>query len=136
AILDYDGDGRNDIFLVNGTRLDTSGRPPNSPSRLLRSAGSGHFRNVSAQSGLTQIGWGQGACVGDYDNDGRPDLLVTYFGHNVLYHNRGNGQFEDATERAKLPVSGTRYGSGCSFLDYDRDGYLDLFVANYVELDL
>src|SRR3982751_1124211 len=68
AILDYDGDGRNDVFLVNGTRLDTSGRPPDSPSTLFHNEGNGHFRNVSAQSGLTQIGWGQGACVGDYDN--------------------------------------------------------------------
>src|SRR3954469_14305480 len=136
AILDYDGDGRNDVFLVNGTRLDTSRPGPDSLSTLFHNEGGGHFKNVTAQSGLTQTGWGQGVCVGDYDNDGWPDLLVTYFGHNVLYRNRGNGQFEDATGRAKLPVSGTRYGSGCSFVDYDRDGYLDLFVANYVELDL
>ena len=136
AILDYDGDGRNDIFLVNGTRLETSGPSPGSRSTLFHNEGNGHFGNVSAQSGLTQAGWGQGACVGDYDNDGRPDLLVTYFGHNLLYRNRGNGQFEDATAKAKLPTDGTRYGSGCSFVDYDRDGYLDLFVANYVDLDL
>jgi enediyne biosynthesis protein E4 len=136
AILDYDGDGRNDVFLVNGTRFGSSGPPPDSLSSLFHNEGGGHFTNVTARSGLTQAGWGQGVCVGDYDNDGWPDLLVTYFGHNVLYRNRGNGQFEDATEKAKLPVSGTRYGSGCSFVDYDRDGYLDLFVANYVDLDL
>ncbi|MFL6449400.1 MAG: CRTAC1 family protein [Bryobacteraceae bacterium] len=136
AILDYDGDGRNDILLINGTRFDASGPPPDSPSTLFHNEGNGRFRNVGAQSGLTQTGWGQGACVGDYDNDGSPDLLVTYFGHNVLYRNGGNGRFDDVTEKARLPVSGTRYGSGCSFVDYDRDGYLDLFVANYVELDL
>ncbi len=76
-------------------------------------------------------------CVGDYDNDGKPDLLVTYYGHNVLYRNLGNGKFADATAQSKLPVNGpVRYGSGCSFVDYDRDGFLDLFVANYVDLDL
>ena len=136
AILDYDGDGRNDVFLVNGTRLHASGPEPDSFSTLFHNEGRGQFKNVTAQSGLTQTGWGQGVCVGDYDNDGWPDLLVTYFGHNVLYRNRGNGQFEDTTDKAKLPVTGTRYGSGCSFVDYDLDGYLDLFVANYIDLDL
>src|SRR3954447_25935487 len=136
AILDYDGNGRNDVFLVNGTRFGSSGPPPDSLSSLFHNEGGGHFTNVTARSGLTQAGWGQGVCVGDYDNDGWPDLLVTYFGHNVLYRNRGNGRFQDATEKARLPVTGIRYSSGCSFVDYDRDGYLDLFVANYVELDL
>src|SRR5437764_11157126 len=136
AILDFDGDGRNDVFLVNGTRFPNSGPTPDSRSTLLHNEGAGHFKDVSDGSGITQIGWGQGACVGDYDNDGRHDLLVTYFGHNVLYRNRGDARVEDATEKAKLPMTGTRYGSGCSFLDYDRDGYLDLFLANYVGLDL
>ena len=136
AVLDYDGDGRNDLLFVNGTRLATSGAVSDSRSSLFHNEGSGHFRNVTAESGLSQTGWGQGVCVGDYDNDGQPDLLVTYFGHNVLYRNRGSGQFENVTGKAKLPVGSTRYGSGCSFLDYDRDGFLDLFVANYVDLDL
>ena len=81
-------------------------------------------------------GWGQGVCIGDFDNDGNPDLFETFYGHNVLYRNRGDGTFEDVTEKVGLPVSGTRYGSGCTFTDYDRDGNLDLFVSNYVDLDL
>jgi enediyne biosynthesis protein E4 len=132
AIFDYDSDGRDDIFIANGRRLQAEGQPP----QLYHNEGAGHFRNVAKQAGLTRAGWGQGVCVGDYDNDGRPDLLLTFYGHNVLYRNRGDGSFEDATEKARLPVAGVRYGSGCSFVDYDRDGYLDLFVANYVDLDL
>lgn len=132
AVFDYDGDGRNDIFIANGTRFDS----PQSRSQLYHNIGNGHFQEVGAEAGFAKVGWAQGVCVGDYDNDGHPDLLVTYYGHNVLYRNLGNGKFEDATERARLPVSGVRYGSGCSFVDYDRDGYLDLFVANYVDLDL
>ncbi|MEO8663542.1 MAG: CRTAC1 family protein, partial [Bryobacteraceae bacterium] len=81
-------------------------------------------------------GWGQGVCAGDFDNDGRSDLLITYFGHNVLYHNLGGGKFADVTAAAHLPVTGIRWGAGCTFLDYDRDGNLDLFVSNYVDLDL
>ncbi len=136
AIFDYDGDGRNDIFIANGTRL---GQPLSRQSlpQLYHNEGNGHFRNVAQQAGFqSPIGWAQGVCVGDYDNDGHPDLLVTAYGHNVLYHNRGDGTFEDVTAKAHLPVTGTRYGSGCTFLDYDRDGYLDLFIANYVDLDL
>jgi enediyne biosynthesis protein E4 len=135
AIFDYDGDGRSDVFIANGTRLKASGNASGSP-QLYHNEGNGRFKNVAVQAGFRQPGWAEGVCVGDYDNDGRPDLFVTYYGHNVLYRNAGNGTFEDATERVKLPVTGTRYGSGCSFTDYDRDGYLDLFVANYVDLDL
>ena len=136
AIFDYDGDGRNDVFIANGTRLDGSQKQGSSLPQLYHNEGHGHFKNLAATAGFKQEGWAQGVCVGDYDDDGRPDLLVTYYGHNVLFRNRGDGTFEDATEKAKLPTSGIRYGSGCSFLDYDRDGYLDLFVANYVDLDL
>jgi hypothetical protein len=136
AIFDYDGDGRNDIFVANGTRLNASGNPADSLPQLYHNEGNGQFRNVAAKAGFTRVGWAQGVCVGDYDNDGHPDLLITYYGHNVLYRNRGDGTFEDVTEKAHLPTAGVRYGSGCSFLDYDRDGYLDLFVANYVDLDL
>jgi enediyne biosynthesis protein E4 len=134
AIFDYDGDGNDDIFFANGTVLERNsegGRP-----QLYHNDGNGHFTDVAAKAGLTQVGWAQGVCVGDYNNDGHPDLLVTYYGHNVLYRNRGDGSFEDATANAGLPVTGVRYGSGCSFVDYDRDGYLDLFIANYVDLDL
>ena len=127
AIFDFDGDGANDIFIANG---------PPSHSELYRNDGKGHFTDVSANAGFTRSGWAQAACVGDIDNDGHPDLLVTYFGHNSLYRNLGNGKFEDVTQRAGLPVDGNRWGSGCAFLDYDRDGLLDIFVANYVDLDL
>ncbi len=133
AIFDYDGDGRNDIFIVNGTRLTPAGP---SPPQLYHNEGNGHFRDVAKAAGLTSTGWGQGVCVGDFDNDGHPDMLVTYYGHNILYRNRGDGTFEDVTAKAKLATTGIRYGSGCSFVDYDRDGYLDLAVANYVDLDL
>jgi enediyne biosynthesis protein E4 len=135
AIFDYDGDGNEDVFFANGTVLDSKpgegGRP-----QLYRNEGNGHFTDVSAKAGLTQEGWAQGVCAGDYDNDGHQDLLVTWYGHNILYRNRGDGTFEDVTARAGLPVTGTRFGSGCAFVDYDRDGSADLFVANYVDLNL
>ena len=135
AIFDYDNDGHNDIFIANGTRLDSSAKGAALP-QLYHNEGNGRFKNVGLQAGFSREGWAQGVCAGDYDNDGFTDLLVTYYGHNVLYRNKGNGTFEDVTEKAKLPVTGTRYGSGCSFIDYDRDGYLDFFVSNYVDLDL
>jgi enediyne biosynthesis protein E4 len=127
AIFDFNGDGANDIFIANG---------PPSHSELYKNDGAGHFTEVAQQAGLTRTGWAQAACVGDIDNDGHPDLLVTYYGHNTLYRNRGNGTFEDITARSGLPMMGTRWGSGCAFIDYDRDGLLDIFVANYVDLDL
>jgi enediyne biosynthesis protein E4 len=127
AIFDFDGDGANDVFIANG---------PPSRSELYKNDGAGHFTEVGRQAGLTRTGWAQAACVGDIDNDGHPDLLVTYYGHNTLYRNLGNGKFEDVTTRAGLPVTGTRWGSGCAFIDYDRDGLLDIFVANYVDFDL
>jgi enediyne biosynthesis protein E4 len=135
AILDYDNDGRNDIFIANGTRLDSSAKSAAVP-QLYHNEGNGRFKNVGLQAGFSHEGWAQGVCAGDYDNDGFTDLLVTYYGHNALYRNKGNGAFEDVTEKAKLPVTGTRYGSGCAFIDYDRDGFLDFFVSNYVDLDL
>ncbi len=127
AIFDFDGDGANDIFIANG---------PPSHSELYKNDGTGHFTEVGQQAGLTRTGWAQAACAGDIDNDGHPDLFVTYFGHNSLYRNLGNGKFQDITERAGLPTTGTRWGSGCALIDYDRDGRLDIFVANYVDLDL
>jgi hypothetical protein len=135
AVFDYDGDGADDIFIANGTTLD---RHPGTTSlpQLYHNDGHGRFTEVGAQAGFTGEGWGQGVCVGDYDNDGRPDLLVTYYGANRLYRNLGNGAFRDVTAQAGLSLDGIRYGSGCSFFDYDRDGNLDLFIANYVDLDL
>ena len=136
AAIDYDADGRLDLFFVNGSTLE--GRAPdNAPTNhLYRNTGDLTFEDVTARAGLTASGWGQGACVGDYDNDGRDDLFVSYFGQNRLYHNRGNGTFEDVTRSAGLLDARTRWGTGCAFLDYDRDGRLDLFVANYIDLDL
>jgi len=132
AIFDFDNDGNPDVLLVNGTRL--AGKAPS--SRLYRNLGDGTFRDVSGNSGLTQTGWGQGVCAGDFDNDGLTDLFVTYFGHNVLYRNLGAGRFEDVTRKVGLPTTGERWGTGCAFLDYDRDGFLDVFVANYVDFNL
>ncbi|HEY8151042.1 MAG TPA: CRTAC1 family protein [Vicinamibacteria bacterium] len=127
AILDYDDDGWPDIFLVNGSRLDGEA----APSRLYRNRGDGTFADVTDRSGLHRRGWGQGVCAGDYDNDGRVDLFVTYYGQSVLYRNQGGGVFGDATRPAGLATP-DRYSTGCAFLDYDRDGRLDLFVSAYL----
>jgi hypothetical protein len=134
AIFDFNDDGFNDIFIANGTTMDSNAPPTRSP--LYRNDGTGHFTEVGLEAGLTRSGWAQGACAGDFDNDGHTDLLVTYYGHNSLYRNLGTGKFADVTKKAGLPVEGTRWGSGCAFLDYDRDGYLDFVVANYVDLNL
>jgi hypothetical protein len=135
AIFDYDGDGLEDIFLVNSTRWTGLGSAAKTTSRLYKNLGNLRFEDVTEKAGLTHTGWGQGACVGDYDNDGHEDLMVTYYGQSVLYHNDGNGHFTDVTARAGLPTRGTRWGTGCSFFDYDRDGNLDIAIANYVNFD-
>jgi hypothetical protein len=136
AFYDYDNDGWLDIFLVNGTRLE--GFPPGQAptNRLFKNNRDGTFTDVTTKAGLAHSGWGQGVCIGDYDNDGYEDLFVAYFGKNVLYHNNGDGTFTDVTERAGVAGNGKRWNSGCAFVDYDRDGKLDLFVANYIDLDL
>ena len=136
AFYDYDNDGWLDIFLVNGTRLE--GFPPGQAptNRLFKNNRDGTFTDVTAKAGLAHSGWGQGVCIGDYDNDGYEDLFVAYFGKNALYHNNGDGTFTDVTERAGVAGNGKRWNSGCAFVDYDRDGKLDLFVANYIDLDL
>jgi hypothetical protein len=135
AAIDYDGDGWVDIFLVNGTVLEGFPKGQEPTNHLYRNRRDGTFEDVTVRAGLAASGWGQGACVGDYDNDGHDDLFVTYFGQNRLYRNRGDGTFEDVTSRAGLMKS-SRWGTGCAFLDYDRDGRLDLLVANYIDLDL
>ena len=136
AIFDYDGDGANDILITNGTTLDGPGKGPPRTVQLYHNDGRGHFTDVSRAAGFTVEGWAQGVCVGDYNNDGKPDVLITYYGYSRLYRNLGNGKFADATAEARLPVTGVRWGAGCSFVDYDRDGWLDLFVANYIQFDL
>jgi len=136
AFYDYDHDDWLDIFLVNGWRLEGFPKGQEPISHLFKNNRDGTFTDVTAKAGLLHSGWGQGVCVGDYDNDGFDDLFVTYFGKNVLYHNNGNGTFTDATEKAGVATSGKRWNTGCAFVDYDRDGYLDLFVANYIDMDL
>ncbi len=136
AIFDYDNDGWPDIFVVNGTTLDPVPQGKVPTSHLYRNNHDGTFTDVTAKAGLTHTGWGQGVCVGDYDNDGWEDLYVTYYGKNVLYHNNGDGTFTDVSEKAKVAGNGKAWGTGCAFVDYDRDGKVDLFVANYVDFDL
>src|SRR5450755_815129 len=142
AIFDYDGDGWPDIFLVNGTYLQRNADPqPARPvaeptSHLFRNNHNGTFTDVTTKAGLADIGWGQGVCVGDYDNDGWEDLYVTAYGKNRLYHNRGNGTFENVATAAGVAGTGKEWGTGCAFVDYDRDGKLDIAVANYVHFDI
>src|SRR6266704_381196 len=136
AIFDYDNDGWPDIFFVNGTTLTGFVGESAPTNHLYHNNHDGSFTDVTASAGLSATGWGQGVCVGDYDNDGWEDLYVTYYGKNVLYHNNGDGTFTDVSEKAKVAGNGKAWGTGCAFVDYDRDGKLDLFVANYVDFDL
>jgi enediyne biosynthesis protein E4 len=136
AIFDYDNDGWPDIFIVNGTKLEgfPAGKAPT--NHLYHNNHDGTFSDVTEKAGLARTGWGQGVCVGDYDNDGWDDLYVTYYGKNILYHNNGNGTFTDVSDKAGVAGSGKAWGTGCAFVDYDRDGRVDLMVANYVDFDL
>ena len=135
AIFDYDNDGWPDIFIVNGTTLEgyPSGAAPS--NHLYRNNHDGTFTDVTVKAGLTANGWGQGVCVGDYDNDGWDDLYITYYGKNRLYHNE-HGVFREVAQQAGVAGSGKAWGTGCAFVDYDRDGLLDLMVANYVDFDI
>jgi enediyne biosynthesis protein E4 len=132
AFFDYDNDGWLDIFLVNGSSFE--GRVA-ATNHLYRNNRDRTFQDVTARAGLERSGWGQGVCAGDYDNDGNTDLFVTYWGQNVLHRNNGDGTFADITQAAGLKGSRVRWGSGCAFVDYDRDGRLDLFVSNYIDFD-
>jgi hypothetical protein len=133
AFFDYDNDGWIDIFLLSGSQL--AGAPPGTTNRLYKNNRDGTFTDVTSQSGLEAVGWANGVCIGDYNNDGNEDLFCTYFGQNRLYRNLGNGTFKDVTKEAGLLDSEARWGAGCSFLDYNLDGHLDLFVSNYLKFD-
>jgi len=137
ALLDFDLDGDLDVFLVNGSRLPKpygSGPGASPPGdALFENLGGLRFRDVTEKAGLIESAWGCGATVGDYDNDGDPDIFVANWGRDTLWKNRGDGSFEDATEAAG--TLDPRWGSSCAFLDFDRDGWLDLFIVNYLEFD-
>ena len=133
ALLDYDNDGWLDVLLLTGRRFEET--PADSTIRLYRNNRDGTFTDVTAKSGLGRSVWACGITVGDYDNDGWDDIFVTCWGDNLLFHNNGDGTFSDVTKSAGLSHGGTRYGSGCTWIDYDRDGKLDLFVSHYVAFD-
>lgn len=136
AFFDYDNDGWLDIYLTNGNRLDAHWPAGKEPiSHLYKNNRDGTFTDVTDKSGLGRTGWQTGVCVGDYDNDGWDDLFCCFWGHNILFHNNGDGTFTDVTHKSGLAQAKGRWGTGCTFLDYDRDSYLDLFVCNFVKLD-
>jgi hypothetical protein len=138
AFIDYDNDGWMDIFVLCGTKLE--GAPADATNRLYKNNRDGTFIDVTDKAGLRSVGWASAVCVGDYNNDGFEDLFVTYFGQNKLYRNNGDGTFRDVTKEAGLLDDATvndvpRWGAGCTFVDYNRDGHLDLFVSNYLQFD-
>lgn len=136
ALVDYDNDDDLDAFFVNGSTLEGFPEGEEPINRLYQNQGRGQFVDVTEEAGLVRSGWGQGVCAGDYDNDGNIDLYVTYWGQNLLYQNQGDGTFKEVTDHAGLIDDRKRWGAGCAFVDYDLDGHLDLFVANYVDFDL
>lgn len=134
AFIDFDNDGWMDLLVLSGSRAVDA--PKDSSSRLYRNNRDGTFTDLTEQAGLLRTGWASGVTVGDYNNDGYDDLFITAYGQNILYRNNGDGTFTDVTREAGLLDTSVRWGAGCSFLDYDRDGHLDLFVSNYCEFDL
>ena len=133
AFLDFDNDGWLDILVLSGTRWE--GAPAGTTNRLYRNNRDGTFTDVTAKAGLVRTGWFSGVTVADYNNDGFEDIFITGWGHNVLYRNNGDGTFIDVTKEAGLASDDNRWGTGCSFVDYDRDGRLDLFVSRYLKFD-
>ena len=135
AVFDYDNDGWMDIYFVNGSTLDDLRAGKCHTGKLYHNNHDGTYTDVTARSGLTHCGWGFGVAVGDYDNDGWDDLYVTYLNGGILYHNNHDGTFTDVTAKAGVGNTGN-WGTSAAFGDYDNDGKLDLYVANYVALDL
>jgi hypothetical protein len=133
AFIDYDNDGWMDILVLSGRRLDSEAGAGN---RLYKNKRDGTFTDVTKQAGLFRTGWASAVTIADYNNDGFDDAFITYWGKNVLYRNNGNGTFTGVTAEAGLLDSSRRWSSGCTFIVYDRDGYVDLFVASYLEFDL
>ena len=134
AWLDFDNDGNLDLLIVNGSSREHLRQGGDPMLALYRNDGKGHFDDVTARSGLNRRGWGSGVCVADYDNDGFSDIYVSGIGGGALFHNNGDGTFSDVTRRARVGNDG-RWGTGCAFGDYNRDGFVDLYVANYVKFN-
>ena len=133
AFLDFDNDGWLDIFLLSGTRRE--GPVKGATNRLYKNNRDGTFSDVTAKAGLERQGWAFGVTVGDYNNDGFDDIFITGWPQNILYRNNGDGTFTDVTHAAGLIHPDNRWGTGCTWVDYDRDGHLDLFVSNYLVFD-
>jgi enediyne biosynthesis protein E4 len=146
AVIDYDDDGFPDLFFPNGSTVTKPGatstkrskrvKDPEPSNQLFRNNRDGTFTDVTDRAGLRASGWGQGACVGDFDNDGLPDLYVTYYGKNRLYRNQSSGRFVEVTDDAGTFAPTRAWSTGCAFVDYDRDGLLDIAVATYVDFDI
>ena len=133
AFLDYDNDGWMDLLVLSGSRV--AGAPEGTSSRLYKNNRDGTFKDVTEEAGLLRTSWASAVTVGDYDNDGFDDLFLTAYGQNTLYRNNGDGTFTDVTEEAGLLDRENRWGAGCCFVDYERNGDLDLFVSNYCHFD-
>ena len=134
ALFDCDNSGKLSIVVVNDSTVDEYLHGGAPMITLYRQVGDLHFVDQTAQSGLTTRGWGMGIAIGDFDNDGLPDIFVAGYGHNALYRNLGDCKFEDVTDRAH--VSGSGFSVGAAWADYDRDGHLDLFVDHYIDSDI
>src|SRR3982750_1980973 len=135
AVIDYDNDGLPDIFLLNGSKINAEMGKESAPrSALFHNLGNFKFEDVTEKAGVANSRWGMGVTVGDYDNDGFPDMFVSNFGVSRLYHNNGNGTFTDVALKLGVDVRG--WSTGATFGDYDRDGRLDLFVPQYIDFDL
>jgi enediyne biosynthesis protein E4 len=134
AFFDYDNDGWLDVLLLSGTILE--GNPKEATNRLYKNNRDGTFTDVTDQAGLRRTGWAAGVTIADFDNDGNEDIFITYWGQNVLYRNNGNGTFTDVTKQSGLLLPGNHWSTGCTWVDYDRDGRLDLFVTSYLQFDI